>query len=60
MLHAIEQKSSAAAQRPKFSQIVQVSSKEEHERQALTLASFVQTMTDEFMSSFKFMNQQKK
>jgi hypothetical protein len=57
MLSAIEQKSlQSSNSKPKLSQLIKVSSQEEHERQAKTLAAFVQSMTDEFMSSYRFMN----
>ena len=42
--------------RPKNSRIIQVSSQEEHERQAQTIAAFVSQMTIEFMSSYKYMS----
>ena len=35
-----------------------VSSREEHERQATTLAAFVQSMTSEFMHSFGHADQE--
>jgi len=37
------------------SKIIMVSSQVEYERQAQTLAAYVKTMTDEFMSNFEFM-----
>ena len=40
------------------SRIVMVSSREEHEKQATTLAAFVQSMTSEFMNSFSHLDQQ--
>jgi len=55
MAHAIEAKSKQP-NRAKNSRIIQVSSQEEHERQAKTIAAFVSQMTSEFMSSYKYMS----
>lgn len=55
MAHAIETKSKNPS-RAKNSRIIQVSSQEEHERQAKTIAAFVSQMTIEFMNSYKYMS----
>ena len=43
----------------KGSRIVMVSSREEHERQAATVAVFVHRMTQEFMKMYKITDQKK-
>ena len=44
----------------KKSHIIQVSTREEHEKQAATISAFVSRMTREFMAEFEFTNLQKR
>ena len=43
------EKKAAAGGKPRGSRIIQVTTREEHEKQAMTLSAFITTLTQEFM-----------
>ena len=44
-----EKKAAASSGKPRGSRIIQVTTREEHEKQAMTLSAFITTLTQEFM-----------
>lgn len=50
-----EKKAAAAGNMPRGSRIVQVTTREEHEKQAQTMSAFVMALTREFMDQYAYL-----
>ena len=50
-----EKKAAATGNKPRGSRIVQVSTREEHEKQAQTMSAFVMALTREFMEQYSYL-----